>query len=103
VAGLVIESLLMLENSLARPLHDSAMPCKRQFAPSPARKDKRTVLQCGRGIHSGIGHRRLFPVWIHWQAGWCRIVIQIEPKLQLGRLRHATRMPWRIEYDIDLN
>lgn len=33
--------------------------------------------------------------------GLCRAVIQVEAKLELGRIRHEAGMPWRIEHDFD--
>jgi len=33
----------------------------------------------------------------------CRSVIQIEAKLELGRIRHAAGMPWGIEHDFNMN
>src|SRR5713226_5277567 len=35
--------------------------------------------------------------------GLCRAVIQIEAKLELGRIRHEAGMPRRIEHDFNMN
>src|SRR5260370_30315194 len=35
--------------------------------------------------------------------GLCRAVIQVEAKLELGRIRHEAGMPWRIEHDFHMN
>src|SRR6266851_10339703 len=35
--------------------------------------------------------------------GLCRAVIQVEAKLELGRVRHEAGMPWRIEHDFHMN
>src|SRR5713101_4029619 len=57
------------------------------------RRDSRILwAKCGRSL-SSMDRRR----------GLCRAVIQVEAKLELGRIRHEAGMPWRIEHDFNMN
>ena len=47
--------------------------------------------------------RRSVPFSIDRWRGLCRAVIQVEAKLELGRIRHEAGMPWRIEHDFHMS
>ena len=49
--------------------------------------------KCGRSLSSSMDRRR----------GLSRAVIQVEAKLELGRIRHEAGMPLRIEHDFNMN
>jgi len=46
--------------------------------------------------------RHLSRAMDRWR-GLCRVVIQVEAKLELGRIRHEAGMPWWIEHDFNVN